>query len=88
MNFELFFRIYKLHEILTGKSILFVIYENDQNIDIHRSESVSRTTESTATPFQEPTPVIQQKDQFIFYKPSLAVFARHLPFVEPGNNSY
>lgn len=65
-----------------------MIYENDQNILIHRPESVSRTTESTVTPFQEPTPVIRQKNQFIFYKPSRSVFARHLPFVEPGNNSY
>lgn len=65
-----------------------MIYENDQNIGIHHLESVSRTTESTVTPFQESTPVNQQKNQFIFYKPSLSLFARHLPFVEPGNNSY
>lgn len=49
---------------------------------------VFRAQESTATPFKEPTPVTQQKDQFIFYKPSLSLFARHLPIVEPGNNSY
>lgn len=56
-------QIYDLHTFYRLHSnkkpfILLMIYENDQNIDIHRPESVSRTTESTATPFQEPTPVI------------------------------